>query len=374
MIYLDNAATTYMKPRKVFEATGKSYANPGRGGHKLACAAGDIIYKCREALCDFLSAENPCNIIFTCNTTDALNIAIKGLIKQGDHVITSGMEHNSVIRPLIGVGADISIAMPDLAGRVDASKILPLIRDNTRLIAITHASNICGTINPIREIGSLSRSHGIPFLVDAAQTAGVFPINVQDANIDFLAFAGHKLLFGPQGTGGLYIKNPDLLTPFREGGTGSLSESLEQPNFLPDKFESGTLNTNGIAGLLEGVKFITRTGLDTISSREEELTELLLEGLKTMPNVTIYGEPEAVGRVGVVGFNIEGIDCVDVSAALSEKYGIASRAGLHCAALAHKSMGTTDIGMIRLSVSFLNKKSDIKIALGALKKISTEAI
>ncbi len=372
MIYLDNAATTYQKPVAVWQAMAKSYANPGRGGSRASIEASNVVYDCREALANMLSAESPQQIIFTANTTDALNLAIKGLIKKGDHVIMSGMEHNSVIRPVISTGAEYSIVKPDIFGRVSPEGYEKLIKSNTRLIIVTHASNITGTINPIREIGRLTRARGITFLVDGAQTAGAVPINVKDDNIDLLAFPGHKLLFGPQGTGGLYIKSGLDLKPLKEGGTGSFSESLTQPDFLPDRFESGTLNTNGIAGLLKGVEYISKTGIDEIRQREIQLTQKLMDGLSDVKGVTLYGSPVASMKTGIVSFNIKNIDSVTVATQLDREYGIVCRGGMHCSALGHKSMGTLNTGMVRLSLCHFTAESEVDRAIEAVKEISSK--
>ncbi len=370
MIYLDNAATTYQKPQAVWQAMAKSYANPGRGGSRAALEASSVIYDCREALANLMGAESPQQIIFCSNTTDALNLAIKGLIKKVDHVIMSGMEHNSVVRPVIATGAEYSIVNPDAFGRVSPDGYERLIKGNTRLIIATHASNITGTINPIGEIGRLARTRGITFLADAAQTAGAVPINVKDDNIDLLAFPGHKLLFGPQGTGGLYINKGLDLKPLKEGGTGSFSESLTQPDFLPDRFESGTLNTNGIAGLLKGVEFIAQTGINKIRNREISLTQRLMEGLAKIDGITLYGPPVASMKTGIVSFNIKNCDSVTIATQLDRDYGIVCRGGMHCSALGHKSMGTLNTGMVRLSLCHFTTDSEIDRAVEAVKNLS----
>lgn len=370
MIYLDNAATTYNKPKGVWQAMARSYANPGRGGSRASLEASSIVYDCRERLASLFGIDNLQRIIFASNTTDALNLAIKGLIKKGDHVIMSGMEHNSVVRPVIATRAQYSVVKPDAFGRVTPQGYERLIKSNTRLIIATHASNITGTINPIREIGQLARSRGIPFLVDGAQTAGAVPINVKDDNIDLLAFPGHKLLFGPQGTGGLYIKEGIDLVPLKEGGTGSLSESLVQPDFLPDRFESGTINTNGIAGLLQGVKFIQQTGIESIRQREIKLTDRLLKGLENTKNIQLYGPPVPSMRTGIVSFNIKGKDSVTVATELDQKYGIVCRGGMHCSALGHRSMGTLETGMVRLSTSHFTTEKEIDKTILAVKTLA----
>ena len=371
MIYLDNAATTLMKPHTVAEAMNRwitSYsANPGRGGHKLSIHAGNMVYECRELIARLFNIKRPENIIFTLNTTMALNIAIKGFLKPDSHVVISGMEHNSVYRPVANIGCSYTIAQPDSTGLVSVESIKNAVKNNTALIIVTHASNVVGTINPITEIGLFAKSRGIPFMVDAAQTAGVVDIDVVRDNISLLAFAGHKMLFGPTGTGGLYV-SPDInLEPFLYGGTGSVSESPVQPDFLPDRFESGTLNVVGIAGLTEGIKFILRNSARQMFLHEYDLITQLTDALYNMNNVKIYGNAK---RVGVVGFEVMGADSVTICNMLDEM-NIASRGGLHCAPLAHKSLGTTN-GLARLSVSFFNTKNDIAKAIDAMYKISKE--
>lgn len=372
MIYLDNAATTYSKPKGVFAAAAKSYANPGRGGSRVSLNASEAVYECRERLCALMGIDKPEDLIFTSNTTEALNLAIKGTVKKGDHVVMSGMEHNSVIRPVIACGAEYSTVKPDRSGKVDAEGYKRLIKSNTKMIITTHASNITGTVNPIKEIGSLARSLGIIFLVDAAQTAGAVPINVKSDNIDMLAFAGHKLLFGPQGTGALYIKDDLNPLPLKQGGTGSLSESLLQPNFRPDRYESGTLNTNGIAGLSKGVEYIQSVGLNKIRDREIKLTQRLLNGLSGIKNVTLYGTKNARERTGIVSFNIGKWDSVEVATLLDSRFGIVCRGGLHCSALGHKSMDTLKTGMVRLSVCYFTTEKEIDKAVKAVKILADE--
>ncbi|MEE1042463.1 MAG: aminotransferase class V-fold PLP-dependent enzyme [Clostridia bacterium] len=371
MIYLDNAATTLIKPYSVIEACNlwlnKFSANPGRGGHKLSLNAGNKVYECRELIAKLFNIDKPENIVFTLNTTMALNIAINGFVKPGIHIVISGMEHNSVFRPVSNCGCSFSIAEPDPTGFVSVESIKKVIRPNTSMIIITHASNVVGTVNPITEIGAFAKSKGITFLVDAAQSAGVLDIDVKRDNIDMLAFAGHKSLLGPTGTGGLYI-SPDInLTPSFYGGTGSVSESSEQPDFLPDRFESGTLNIVGIAGLTEGVRYILKNTPKTIREYEQRLTEKLLEGLYNMDNITLYG---GTNRVGIVSFSANNMDSVSFCNMLDYK-NIAARGGLHCSPLAHKYLNTTD-GLVRLSVSCFNTYSDINAAIDAVYKISNK--
>ncbi len=368
MIYLDNAATTLIKPNSVINEVGKWIklysANPGRGGHKLSINAGNKVYECREVLAKLFNVDKPENIIFTPNTTFALNLAIKGYVKPGQHIVISGMEHNSVYRPVIDTNAQYTIAQPNEEGLVTVESIKKAVKPNTSLIVVTHASNIVGTINPIREIGEFAKSKNICFLVDSAQSAGVLDIDVTRDNISMLAFAGHKSLLGPTGTGGLYINPKYNLKPLISGGTGSVSESPYQPDFLPDRFESGTLNVVGIAGLCEGVKYILKNTANAIYNYEAQLTNRLISQLKNMKNIKVYGNDN---RVGVVGFSVENKDSISFCNAL-DSYGIASRGGLHCSPLAHKSLGTN--GLVRLSVSCFNTKKEIDTAIDIINKIT----
>ena len=370
MIYLDNASTTLMKPRAVADAMHEwmQYysANCGRGGHKLGIYAGDRVYECRCLLAQLFNIEKPENIIFTGNTTMALNIAIKGRLKRGDHVVIGGMEHNSVYRPVVESGCAYTVAKADAAGSVTAEEVKRCIQPTTKLIVINHGSNIVGTVSPIRDIGELADSRGIPFLVDAAQTAGVMDIDVQRDHISMLAFAGHKMLFGPTGTGGLYIDPKLTLRPLITGGTGSMSDSPYQPDFLPDRFESGTLNIVGIVGLAEGVKYVLDTTPKVIRSYEEYLTDRLLDGLQNIRGVRVYGGDQ---RVGVVGFRIDGTDSVTACNLLDEEFNIAARGGYHCAILAHRSMGTDTGGLVRLSMSCFNNRDDVDDAIYAVYRL-----
>lgn len=369
MIYLDNAATTLIKPYGVIKACNlwldKYSANPGRGGHKLSINASDKVFECRELIAKLFNSEYPGNIIFTLNTTMALNIAINGFLKKGMHVVISGMEHNSVYRPVANSGCEYTIATPDSTGLVSLNSIKNAVKENTSLIAVTHASNVVGTINPITEIGAYARSRGITFLVDAAQTAGVLDIDVKRDNIDMLAFAGHKSLMGPTGTGGLYISPHTNLSPIIYGGTGSVSESASQPEFLPDKFESGTLNVVGLAGLAEGVKFIEKNSVSALNMHEKELTDRLKNGLLNMDDIKLYGNDN---RVGIIAFSSNNMDSVSFCNHL-DKMNIATRGGMHCAPLAHKTLGTTD-GLVRLSVSCFNTNTHIDKAIDAIYEIS----
>lgn len=379
MIYLDNAATSFPKPEQVYEAIMKAMkeygANPGRSGHKLALQAGRIIYETRELLAKLFNIDNPMNIIFTNNATDGINLALKGLLKPGDNVITTSMEHNSVLRPLKvleKVGVTTTIVQCDETGSLNIKDIEESITDETKLIVTTHASNVTGTLMPIKEIGKLAKEKNIIFMVDAAQTAGVYDIDVREMGIDILAFPGHKSLLGPQGTGGVYIKEGIEITQMKEGGTGSRSDSLIQPDILPDKFESGTPNTPGIAGLGAGVKYILDTGIENIRRHEVELTRYFIDELKKIDRVKIYGPCDVEKQAPVVSINIEDGDSSEVSYILDQAFDIAVRPGLHCAPLAHKTLGNFDEGCVRFSIGLFNTMSDIDTALNAIRKISKE--
>ena len=370
MIYLDNAATTFPKPEAVYDAMMdcmKNYcANPGRAGHKLAMKAAREIYDTRENIAKLFNIDNPMNIVFTNNATDSLNLAIKGVVSSGDHIITTSMEHNSVIRPIkalekVGVEKD---------GFLDLNDLEKAIKPNTKLIVTTHASNVCGTLIDIKAISEIAKFHNILYLVDASQTAGVYNIDLKEISADMLAAPGHKGLLGPQGTGILYIREGLNLNILKEGGTGSKSEDLFQPELLPDKYESGTHNTPGIVGLNEGVKFIFKEGIDKIKEHEEELCRYMLERLEEIPNIKIYGPKDATKRASVITINIGNMDSGEITFLLDSEYDIATRSGIHCAPLAHQTLGTLEQGAVRFSIGYFNTKEEIDKSIEALKKIS----
>ena len=375
MIYLDNAATTFPKPDVVYDAVMdcmKNYcANPGRAGHRLSLRAGREIYDTRENLAKLFNIDNPMNIIFTSNATESLNLAIKGLLKTGDHVITTSMEHNSVIRPIMAlekIGVENTIVDCNEEGFLDINDLEKAIKPNTKLIVTTHASNVFGTLIDIKEVGLVAKKNNITYLVDASQTAGVYDIDVKNMNIDILATAGHKSLLGPQGVGILYIKEGIDLDTLKEGGTGSQSEYLFQPQMLPDKYESGTHNTPAIAGLNAGVKYIL-DNMDNIRRKEEELCEYMLSRLDEIKDIKIYGTKDIKKRVPVISINIADVDYAEVTFILDSKYDIATRSGLHCSPLAHKTVGTIKQGTVRFSIGYFNTKDDIDRVIDALKKI-----
>ena len=379
LVYLDNSATSWPKPQGVVEAIRKAIekygANPGRSGHKLAIEAARIIYQTREALAELFGLEDPERIILTKNVTEALNLVLYGFLKPGDHVITSSMEHNSVMRPLRDLekkGVEVTQIRASEKGEIDPRDLLKSIRKNTKLVVLVHISNVTGTIMPVEEILKITKDHGIPLLLDAAQSAGTIPINLRELPVDLLAFTGHKGLFGPQGTGGLVINTEGLeekIEPLMRGGTGSKSEEEEQPEFLPDKYESGTPNTPGIAGLGEGVRFILKEGINRIMEKKEKLTLKLLEGLKEIKGVKLYGSLDPKKQIGIVSFNVEGKSPSEVSYLLDEKYNILSRPGLHCAPSAHKTIGTFPFGTVRFSVGYFNTEEEIEYALQAVKNL-----
>lgn len=377
MIYLDNAATTYPKPQKVYDSIldcmTNYCANPGRAGHKMAMRAGREIYDARENIAKLFNIDNPMTIVFTHNATDSLNLAIKGSVKKGDHIITTSMEHNSVIRPIKALedkGIENTVVMCDKEGFLNIDDIEKAIKPNTKLIVTTHASNVCGTLIDIKGVGEIAKKHSILYLVDASQTAGVYDINLKELNIDMLAAPGHKCLLGPQGTGILYIREGLKIDILKEGGTGSQSEDLFQPELFPDKYESGTHNTPGIAGLNEGVKFILEEGMDKIRKHEEDLCKYMLEKLEEVPNICIYGPKDSEKRAAVISINIENIDSGEITFLLDSEYDIATRSGIHCSPLAHQSLGTLEQGAVRFSFGYFNTKEEIDRAIEALKEIS----
>ena len=375
-VYFDNAATSYPKPPSVYEAINFTLqhvgANPGRGEHSLSQSANRIIFEARETIAEFFNIPNSRNIVFTSNGTEAINLALKGFLKPGDHGIISSMEHNSVVRPLNSLkknGVNVTIVQCDKQGKLNPDYVFKEIKENTRLIVLTHASNVTGTILPVEEIGEIAAKKGIPLLVDAAQTAGTIPIDVVRNSISLLACPGHKSLLGPQGTGFLYICEGFNLKPLIEGGTGSNSELSEQPDFLPDRFQSGTLNTPGIAGLKAGIEFINKKSIQTIKEHEDMLSNTFINKLKEINRVRIYSPLSIKEKTAVVSFNIKGKDSADIATALDEKYQIMVRVGLHCAPYAHKTIGTFPDGTIRASFSIFNTVHEIDYFIDSLKSI-----
>jgi cysteine desulfurase family protein len=380
MIYLDNAATSFPKPPEVALSMTSFMdticASPGRSGHRLSVEAARVVYNAREKAAGLFGAPDPLRVIFCENATAALNLAITGLLKPGEHVITSSMEHNSVMRPLRCLeaeGVEVSVAQCSPQGFLDPCDIKKLVRNNTVLIAINHASNVTGSIQPAAEIGRIARGLGIFLLVDAAQSAGCIPIDMEADCIDLLAFTGHKNLYGPQGTGGLIIGtrlDASKLAPLMTGGTGSRSEHEYQPDFLPDKYESGTPNTVGIAGLGAGLGFIVKAGIGLIRAHEMKLTERLINGLRGIDGVCVYGGGEAETQTATISFNIQGVSPSEASLCLDEEYDIMCRPGLHCSPSAHKTLETFPDGTIRFSPGYFNTLDEIDSAVDAVRNIA----
>ena len=378
MIYFDNAATSWPKPPGVVEAMvhfmGEVGANPGRSAHRLSIAAARIVYEARESLAELFHVADPLRIVFGPNATEALNLALCGYLRPGDHVITSSMEHNSVMRPLRALerrGVEVTVVPCSPQGFLDPTDLEAAIRPNTVMIALNHASNVVGSLLPIGEAGRIARRHGLILLVDAAQTAGAVPMDMEADRIDLLGFTGHKSLYGPMGTGGLVIGprvDLDRLEPLKRGGTGSRSEHEEQPDFLPDKCESGTPNAVGLAGLAAGVRWVLETGVEAIRQHEVALTQRLIEGLKAIPGVTVYGGLETTRQVAVVSFNVEGLEPSEVGLRLDEEYGILCRVGLHCAPAAHKTIGTFPAGTVRFSLGYFNTEEEVERAIEAVSE------
>ena len=377
-VYLDNAATTFPKPKQVVDAMYNYMlnigGNAGRGNYSNSLQSNRCLYDARETICNFFGYDNPSNVIFTNNVTTSLNMLIKGLLKPGDHVITSSMEHNSVIRPLIdckiSIHIDLDIVNADSKGFISIDDIEKSIRSETKLVIITQASNVTGSIQNIKQIGKLCKDNGIFFIVDSSQGAGVLDINMKLIHADAIAFTGHKSLLGPQGIGGFIIDdnlNKNCLS-ILQGGTGSLSYSLEQPDFLPDKFECGTHNLPGIVGLSESIKFINSIGLNEINEHNKYLLKYLLNGLMNISGLKVYGDTSGDNSTTCVSINSDSLDASELGYLL-ENEGIKTRCGLHCSPLAHKTIGTYPNGTVRLSLSYFTTKADIEYTLKSINKI-----
>lgn len=381
-MYLDNAATSWPKPPCVAESMvyflNEIGANPGRSAHRLSIEAGRIVYETREAIAEIFGASDPLRVVFGYNVTEALNLAIRGLLSPGDHVITGSLEHNSMMRPLRALeqeGVAITAVPCSREGFLDPADIEKAIRPNTTLIALNHASNVVGTLLPISEVGRIARRHGLLFLVDAAQTGGAYPINMHSCAIDLLAFTGHKSLLGPTGTGGLIVGdrvNTALMRPLKRGGTGSYSEHEEQPDFLPDIYESGTPNVVGLAGLNAGVRWIMGRGVDTIRTHEVLLTQRMIDGLAAIPGVTVYGSKDAQLQAPIISLEIDGLELSEAGLRLDEEYGILCRVGLHCSPAAHRTIGTFPSGTLRLSLGIFNTEEDVNAAIEAVARLTQE--
>ncbi|WP_123054211.1 aminotransferase class V-fold PLP-dependent enzyme [Clostridium sp. JN-1] len=378
-IYLDNAATSYPKPDAVIQKM-MSYmkdigATAGRGAYKTAIEADRLLYNARSMVCKLFNGKDPAKVIFTSNITDALNMVINGFLKEGDHVITSSVEHNAVWRPLKTLERDRNIEISTVPcthdGITKASDVEKLIKPNTKLIVFVHASNVLGTIQPIREIGEIAKRHNIVFLVDAAQTAGAYPIDVVKDNIGILAFTGHKSLLGPTGTGGFLMNCDANIIPSKSGGTGGDSSYPYQPDYFPNKYEAGTPNVVGIVGLGEALNFIYSKGIENIRKKEESLIKYAIQKISEVDGIEIYGPRDYKKIVGVISFNLSDIPAEEIAFELDRKYDIMVRVGIHCAPTAHKLMGTQEKGAVRIGIGYFNKKEDIDKIVEALKDISS---
>jgi len=376
LIYLDQAATSFPKPPAVQEAVARSLAqgafNPGRGSHRLVQQAQEQVMLARRNVAELFRIRDPKRILFFLNATQALNQAIKGWVRPGDHVVASGMEHNAVRRPLLYLqrqGAEVTFLQGDRWGVPSAQEVVDALRPNTRLVVINHASNVTGAAADLEAIGQKLRPLGVPLLVDAAQSAGVLPIDVDAMGIDMLAFAGHKGLYGPPGIGGLYVREGIDLTPLVHGGTGMASEEPDQPQELPARYESGTQNVPGLAGLAAGVQFVLERGVETIARHERELLQHLESELAHLPGITVYAPPIDDRRVGVLSFQVAGYSSEEVAMLLDEHFCIAVRGGLHCAPLVHQRLGTLDTGTVRVSVGVFNTHEDMEQLLLAVREL-----
>ncbi|WP_025691486.1 aminotransferase class V-fold PLP-dependent enzyme [Paenibacillus zanthoxyli] len=379
-VYLDHAATSWPKPPEVaqamMEALQHAGANAGRGNYSLAMGTGRVLVRARMALAELFGVTNAQDIAFTHNTTMSLNMAIQGTLRPGDHVISTMTEHNSVRRPLEYLrrtkGIEVDYLKVDSEGQLDLQELKKTFKPNTKMVICSHSSNLLGSILPIGEIGDIAKTNGAVFLVDAAQSAGSLDIDVGKMNIDLLAFPGHKGLLGPQGTGGLYI-SPELdLEPLMHGGTGSQSENSEQPNVRPDKYEAGTQNTVGIAGLLAGVQKVQSLGTENIRRHEWNLIQSLMEGMRGITGMRFLGPAEGAPRTGLLSFVIEGEESAQIAHRLDREYGIAVRAGMHCTPLAHKAAGTLQSGAVRVSVGVDTTEQDVGTMLHAMRELYSE--
>ena len=379
-VYLDNGSTTFPKPesvsKSIYNYLTNIGGNPGRSNHDNALQSNRYVYNTRESLANFFNFDKIENVIFTNNITTSLNTLINGFLKNGDHVITTSMEHNSVIRPLYNLKEsfliELDIIQCDKNGFINPSDISNAIKDNTKAVIMTHASNVVGSIQPIKQIGEICKNNNLFFILDSAQSAGVLDINFKEFNLSALAFTGHKSLFGPQGIGGFIISDElnEICSPYILGGTGSLSHSLTQPDFLPDKFESGTQNLPGIVGLYEGINFIKKEGLQTIHEYNSNLRSILTSEISNIANINIQGDLSSKKATSCISLTHNFLDVSEFSFILESDYGISNRSGLHCAPLAHQTIGTYPSGSVRLSLSYFNTEAEIKYVLDSLNKIS----
>lgn len=376
MIYLDNAATTMKKPQCVIDAVVNAMThmgNAGRGANEASLDASRIIYDTREKISDLVNLKNPSRVAFTCNSTESLNTAIKGILTNKDHAITTSLEHNSVLRPLYELeekGMELSVVQCDENGNINYDDFEKLIKENTKAIVCTHASNLVGNVLDVKKIGQIAKKHNLVFIVDASQSAGVFPIDMQDMNINILCFTGHKGLLGPQGTGGLCVREGINVRPLKVGGSGVNTFLKTQPEAMPTILEAGTLNGHAIAGLNAALDYLKEEGIENIQKREEELMFRFYNGIKDIKDIKIYGNFENK-RAAIVAFNIGDIDSAAFSDELSLYHDISTRPGAHCAPLMHKAMNTVEQGAVRFSFSHYNTEEEIDTAINAVKEIAS---
>jgi cysteine desulfurase family protein len=381
MIYLDNAATSWPKPPGVAQAMvhflDEVGANPGRSAHRLSVQSARIVYAARETVARLFNAPDPLRVVWGHNVTEALNLALRGLLRPGDHVVTSSMEHNSMMRPLRALqrqGVELTVVRCSPEGALDPAHVQAALQPNTAMIALNHASNIVGTLLPVAEVGAIARRHGALLLVDAAQTGGAYPVDVQADGIDLLGFTGHKSLYGPMGTGGLIVgPRVDVrrIEPLKRGGTGSRSEHEEQPDFMPDMCESGTLNVVGLAGLEAGLRWVLEKGVEAIRAHEVALTNRLVGGLRDISGLTVYGGLDGECQTATVSFNLAGMATSEVGLRLDEEHGILCRVGLHCAPAAHKTLGTFPDGTVRFGLGAFNTVEEVDAAIEAVRQLIT---
>ena len=378
MIYLDNAATSMRKPQKVIDAVVQamsSMGNAGRGVNDASLSASRIIYDTRERICRMVGGTNPRQVVFTCNSTESLNMALRGLLNPGDHVITTMLEHNSVLRPLYDLeskGTNLTIIGCRERGTFDIEDMKKAITSETKMIVCTNGSNLTGNYVDLKPIGELAHENGLLFVVDASQTAGVFPIDVEEMKIDVLCFTGHKGMLGPQGTGGMYVREGVTVRSLKAGGTGVQTYSKTQPAQMPTALEAGTLNGHGIAGLHAALEYLEEYGIDNIRKREQELMWRFYEGVKDIENVTIYGDFTTKNRCAIVTLNIGDYDSSEVSDALLTEYSISTRSGGHCAPLMHEALGTVEQGAVRFSFSHYNTDEEVDAAIQAVQDLARE--
>jgi len=379
LIFLDNGSTSFPKPEEVYAFMDNFYrnfgVNPGRSGYDLCMETGELVETTREMLTEFFNGKDPNRLCFSYNSTDALNLVINGILKEGDHAITTTIEHNSVLRPLYHLykynGVEVDYIPFDGKGFVDPDEFPKKFKKNTKLVIINHASNVIGTIQPIKEIGKYCRKNGIPFAIDASQSAGKIPIDVEEMNVDVVVFTGHKSFLGPTGIGGLYVREGIEIRHTRAGGTGVRSAVRTHLDEYPYRLEYGTLNVLGVAGLQAGLKWIEKKGLNNIHEQEMKLTAMLRDGLKDIEEVTLYCQDDLKDHISIFLFNIDGLEALNTATILDVDYNIACRSGLHCAPLVHEQLGTDKIrGAVRFGIGPFNTEAQIKTAINAVKEIA----